>query len=61
MRSRKNSCDSIDSRSHSFDSTEKTKPIKIIKRRQREIRFEKINHSPNPENLKYLLYIESYK
>lgn len=66
-RRRKSSGDSIDSRSHSFDSTEKqhitansnrvTNQIPI-KRRQREPTVEIVSPSPIPDKCKYFIGLE---
>jgi len=57
--------DSIDSRSHSFDSTEneKTKPIKITKKksRKRDQYLVQIQPSPIPENFRDLMIFQNKK
>jgi len=57
--------DSIDSRSHSFDSTEneKTKPIKIKikKSRTRDQYLVPIQPSPIPENFRDLMIFQNKK
>lgn len=66
-RRRKSSGDSIDSRSHSFDSTEKqhinangNRVINQIpiKRRQREPTVENVSPSPIPDKSKYFIGLE---
>lgn len=53
--------DSIDSRSHSFDSTEneKTKPIKIKFSRKRNQHLVHTEPSPIPEKFRYLMIFQN--
>ena len=55
--------DSIDSRSHSFDSTEnqKTKPLKIKSRRKRNQPLVHTEPSPIPDKNKYFIYLQNSK
>uniref|UniRef100_A0A6C0J3R2 Uncharacterized protein n=1 Tax=viral metagenome TaxID=1070528 RepID=A0A6C0J3R2_9ZZZZ len=55
--------DSIDSRSHSFDSTEneKTKPLKIKSRRKRNPPLVQTEPSPIPDKNKYFIHFQNSK